>query len=139
MFFNHTRPSRCIVKYDINGVLCCSVPSPHFANTCLTPPTSTQQQYEAVANANLNWGDQYHWPGKISDICTPVSLSLLHSHTCFIYEANMRYIWDKYEAFMMQISIFFSKNEVLNTTIFEYCQNIIKLWFLMFQYTVVKP
>ena len=27
---------------------------------------------------------------------------------------------------MMQISIIFSKNEVLSKTIFEYCQNIIK-------------
>ena len=47
-----------------------------------------------------------------------VSLSLLHSHTCYIYEANMRHIWDKYAAFMMHISIIFSKNEVLSTTIF---------------------
>ena len=39
----------------------------------------------------------------------PVSLSLLHSHTCFIYEANMRHIGDKYAAFMMQISIIFKK------------------------------
>ena len=39
---------------------------------------------------------------------------------------------------MKQISIIFSKNEVLSTTIFEYCQNIIKLLLLMFQYTVVK-
>ena len=36
----------------------------------------------------------------------------------------------------MQISIIFSKNEVLSMTIFEYCQNIIKLLFLMFQCTV---
>ena len=76
---------------------------------------------------------------RISNVRTAVSLSLLHSHTCFIYEANMRHIWDKYAAFMMQISIIFSKNEVLSTTIFEYCQNIIKLLFLMFQCTVVQP
>ena len=39
-----------------------------------------------------------------------VSLSLLHSHTCFIYEANMRHICDKYVAVMMQIfTIFFKK------------------------------
>ena len=72
-------------------------------------------------------------------LCNAVLLSLLHKRTCFIYEANMRHIWDKYAAFMMQISIIFSKNEVLSTTIFEYCQNIIKLLFLMFQCTVVKP
>ena len=40
---------------------------------------------------------------------TPVSLSLLHRHTCFIYEANMRHIQDKYAAFMMQIFIIFFK------------------------------
>ena len=74
-----------------------------------------------------------------SEAIWAVSLSLLHSHICIIYEANMRHIWEKYAAFMMQISIIFSKNEVLSTTIFEYCQNIIKLLFLMFQCTVVKP
>ena len=40
---------------------------------------------------------------------------------------------------MKQISIIFSKYEVLSSTILEYCQNIIKLLSLMFHYTVVKP
>ena len=40
---------------------------------------------------------------------------------------------------MKQISIIFSKYEVLSTTIFEYSQNTIKLLLLMFHYTVAKP
>ena len=46
-----------------------------------------------------------------------VSLSLHHSHPCIIYEVNMRHIQDKYDAVMKQISIFFSKYEVLRTAI----------------------
>ena len=68
-----------------------------------------------------------------------VSLSLHHSHPCIIYEVNMRHIQDKYDAVMKQISIFFSKYEVLSTAIFKYCQNIIKLLLLIFKYTVGKP
>ena len=61
-----------------------------------------------------------------------VSLSLHHSHPCIIYEVNMRHIQDKYDAVMKQISIFFSKYEVLSTAIFKFCQNIIKLLFIDF-------
>ena len=44
---------------------------------------------------------------------SPVSRILHHIHPCLIYEAIMRHIWDKYEAIMKQISLIFSKNEVL--------------------------
>ena len=54
----------------------------------------------------------YRLPGYM-----PVSLSLHHSHPCIIYEVNMRHIQDKYDAVMKQISIFFSKYEVLRTAI----------------------
>ena len=42
-----------------------------------------------------------------------VSRILHHIHPCLIYEAIMRHIRDKYEAIMKQISLIFSKNEVL--------------------------
>ena len=76
---------------------------------------------------------------KMAQNSNPVSLSLHHSHPCIIYEVNMRHIQDKYDAVMKQISIFFSKYEVLSTAIFKYCQNIIKLLLLIFKYTVGKP
>ena len=50
----------------------------------------------------------------------------------------MRHIQDKYDAVMKQISIFFSKYEVLSTAIFKHSQNIIKLLLLSFKYTVAK-
>ena len=82
-----------------------------------------------------------HLAVKINSIIIiiTVSLSLHHSHPCIIYEVNMRHIQDKYDAVMKQISIFFSKYEVLSTAIFKYCQNIIKLLLLIFKYTVGKP
>ena len=43
----------------------------------------------------------------------PVSRILHHIHLCLIYEAIMRHIRDKYDAIMKQISLIFSKNEVL--------------------------
>ena len=51
------------------------------------------------------------------NISPTVSLSLHHSHPCIIYEVNMRHIQDKNDAIMKQISIFFSKYEVLRTAI----------------------
>ena len=42
-----------------------------------------------------------------------VSRILHHIHPCLTYEAIMRHIRDKYEAIMKQISLNFSKNEVL--------------------------
>ena len=56
-----------------------------------------------------------------------VSRILHHIHPCLIYEAIMRHIRDKYEAIMKQISIIFSKNEVVGAAIFVYCQTTIKL------------
>ena len=56
-----------------------------------------------------------------------VSRILHHIHLCLIYEAIMRHIIDKYEAIMKQISIIFSKNEVLCAAIFVSCQTTIKL------------
>ena len=47
-----------------------------------------------------------------SNITNTVSRILHHIHLCFIYEAVMRHISDKYEAIMKQISLIFSKNEV---------------------------
>ena len=49
-----------------------------------------------------------------------VSRILHHIHPCLIYEAIMRHIKDKYEAIMKQISIIFSKNEVVGAAIFVY-------------------
>ena len=46
-------------------------------------------------------------------VFNPVSRILHHIHPCLIYEAIMRHIRDKYEAIMKQISLIFSKNEVL--------------------------
>ena len=107
---------------------------------CLFKEKKRMTYSDPIAIVTLKWpSPPFRWPKVTLRWPIAVSLSLLHSHTCFIYEANMRHIWDKYAAFMMQISIIFSKNEVLSTTIFEYCQNIIKLLFLMFQCTVVKP
>ena len=57
----------------------------------------------------------------------PVSRILHHIHRCLIYEAIMRHFRDKYEAIMKQISIFYSKNEVLGATIFVHCQTTLKL------------
>ena len=56
-----------------------------------------------------------------------VSIILHHIHPCLIYEANMRHIRDEYEAIKKQISIIFSKNEVVGATIFVYCQTTIRL------------
>ena len=56
-----------------------------------------------------------------------VSRILHHIHPCLIYEAIMRHIRDKYEAIMKQISMIFSKNEVLCVEIFVYCQTTTKL------------
>ena len=49
------------------------------------------------------------------NICSLNSVSriLHHIHPCLIYEAIMRHIINKYEAIMKQISLIFSKNEVL--------------------------
>ena len=49
-----------------------------------------------------------------------VSRILPHIHPCLIYEAIMRHIRDIYEAIMKQISIIFSKNEVVGAAIFVY-------------------
>ena len=59
----------------------------------------------------------------------PVSRILHHIHPCLIYESIMRHIRDKYDAIMKQISIIFSKNEVVGAAILVYCQTtiIIKL------------
>ena len=57
----------------------------------------------------------------------PVSRILHHIHRCLIYEAIMRHFRDKYEAIMKQISIFYSKNEVLGAAIFVHCQTTLKL------------
>ena len=46
-----------------------------------------------------------------------VSRILHHIHLCLIYEAIMRQIRDKYDAIMKQISIIFSKNEVVGAAI----------------------
>ena len=56
-----------------------------------------------------------------------VSRILHHIHRCLIYEAIMRHFRDKYEAIMKQISIFYSKNEVLGAAIFVHCQTTLKL------------
>ena len=56
-----------------------------------------------------------------------VSRILHHIHPCLIYEAIMRHIRDKYKAIMKQISIIFSKNEVVGAVIFVYCQTTINL------------
>ena len=64
-----------------------------------------------------------------------VSRILHHIHLCLIYEAIMRQIRDKYDAIMKQISIIFSKNEVLGAAIFVYCQITIKLELLTFVIT----
>ena len=44
----------------------------------------------------------------------------------------MKYIWEEYDVVMKYISIFFLKNEVVNTAMFVYYQNIIKLLLLIF-------
>ena len=56
-----------------------------------------------------------------------VSRILHHIHPCLIYEAIMRHLRDKYEAIMKQISIFYTKNEVLGAAIFVHCQINLKL------------
>ena len=56
-----------------------------------------------------------------------VSRILHHIHRCLIYEAIMRHFRDKYEAIMKQISIFYTKNEVLGAAIFVHCQTTLKL------------
>ena len=68
-----------------------------------------------------------------------VSRILHHIHLCLIYEAIMRHISDKYEAIMKQISIIFSKNEVLGAAIFVYCQTPKRLQLLTFRQTFAKP
>ena len=55
-------------------------------------------------------------------LTNPVSRILHHIHLCLIYEAIMRHIRDKYEAIMKQITLIFSKNEVLGPAFF------FKLW-----------
>ena len=46
------------------------------------------------------------------------SRNLHHIQPCLIYEAIMRHIRDKYEAIMKQITLIFSKNEVLGPAYF---------------------
>ena len=67
---------------------------------------------------------------------TPLSIKIfgrqaLGGETMFNCEmpiiAIMRHIREKYEAIMKQISLIFSKNEVLGAAIFVYCQAIKKL------------
>ena len=67
-----------------------------------------------------------------SEVTIPVSRILHHSHPYFIYEVLMKYIWEEYDVVMKWISIFFSNNEVVNTAMFVYYQNIIKLLLLIF-------
>ena len=64
---------------------------------------------------------------RTGGLVSPVSRILHHIHPCLIYEAIMRHIRDKYEAIMKQISLIFSKNEVVGAAIFVYCQTTIKL------------
>ena len=56
-----------------------------------------------------------------------VSRILHHIHRCLIYEAIMRHFRDKYDAIMKQISISYTKNEVLGAAIFVHCQTTLKL------------
>ena len=60
--------------------------------------------------ALLRWTDHlqlYHY-------LYPVSRILHHIPPCLIYEAIVRHIRDKYDAIMKQITLVFSKNEVLD-------------------------
>ena len=95
-------------------------------------PSRCRTSWVCPSGWSASRGSGSRWSPGRQPAHRAVSLSLLHSHTCIIYEANMRHIWEKYAAFMMQISIIFFKNEVLSTTIFKYCQNIIKLLFWCF-------
>ena len=52
-----------------------------------------------------------------------VSTILHHSYPYFIYEVIMKYIWAEYEVV--------SKNEVVNTAMFVFYQNILKLLLLI--------
>ena len=61
-----------------------------------------------------------------------VSRILHHSHPYFIYEVIMKYIWEEYDVLWSKFPYFFSKNEVVNTAMFVYYQNIIKLLVLIF-------
>ena len=109
------------VDYDIALI---KLQSPAKLNDYVTPaclPSNTDnlnQTFPPGLNCEVSgWGsinpniddEEERKFGPVLKHDKAVSLSLLHSHPCFIYEANMRHIRDKYEAIMKQISIIFQK------------------------------
>ena len=106
----------CVLLRKPGGT--CSYVSHHYKSQC-----SQVYNYHRL----LSWDKGRGLHMDIYKVDIPVSRILHHIHPCLIYEAIMRHIRDEYEAIKKQISIIFSKNEVVGAAIFVYCQTTIKL------------